>query len=441
MRWAKAIPERPETPSAPSNLVGAGALNGSSWIAAKPGGPAPVADITGPLDACMWPPFVGWTDVLREEIDAGVHYTRRWTRDTALNVHVGCIIARCGRGPGSGGWHGGRNQQRLAPSVRSGHHACRDKAMGFVFNNVAIAARYALSGGLKRVAAIMDFDVHHGNGTENIVGGDQRILMVSFFQHPVLPARRLASTASNLVNVPAPSTPTVHDVRDIVNNHWLPRLEAYRPAGSCSVPGLTPTAPTTWASMGLVESDYAWITERIQGRAAAPRPGRIVSLPGGGTTWMRWRKRGSAPAGAGGGDGYRRFRRLVAGIYAANGAGGAGDAGGVCGLLGSDGGFVALAGFARRSLHLAGQARGRWRAVPFCCWCAYVARESSAVCVAGGVQGGSAGSGVAAGDPRRVKVLQVVFAQARWARLVEHTISWVAWLAMVLWVSGLLPVV
>ena len=86
-----------------------------------------------------------------------------------------------------------------------GHHATRDEAMGFCFfNNVAVAARHALDvHGLARVA-IVDFDVHHGNGTEDIIAGDERVLMVSFFQHPLYPGSGAIPKGTNMVNVPVP---------------------------------------------------------------------------------------------------------------------------------------------------------------------------------------------------------------------------------------------
>ena len=87
-----------------------------------------------------------------------------------------------------------------------GHHACREQAMGFCFlNNVAIAARHALEAhGLERVA-IVDFDVHHGNGTEDILAGDERVLMVGIFQHPFYPYTDVEHPAPNMLNLPVPA--------------------------------------------------------------------------------------------------------------------------------------------------------------------------------------------------------------------------------------------
>lgn len=99
------------------------------------------------------------------------------------------------------------------------------RAMGFCFlNNVAIAARHALERhGLKRVA-IVDFDVHHGNGTGIVAGDRKRILMVSFFQHPFYPEGGSRSHANSLVNIPVPAYTKGPQVRELVETAWLPRL-------------------------------------------------------------------------------------------------------------------------------------------------------------------------------------------------------------------------
>jgi acetoin utilization deacetylase AcuC-like enzyme len=111
-----------------------------------------------------------------------------------------------------------------------GHHAERAKSMGFCFfNNVAIAALHALQRRhLKRVA-IVDFDVHHGNGTENILAGDDRVLMVSFFQHPFYPFSGDKEPASNMLNLPVPAYTKGMDIREIIEMMWIPRLEAFKP--------------------------------------------------------------------------------------------------------------------------------------------------------------------------------------------------------------------
>ena len=164
-----------------------------------------------------------------------------------------------------------------------GHHACRDKAMGFCFfNSVAVAAKYALERhGLERVA-IVDFDVHHGNGTEDIVAGDERILMVSFYQHPFYPYGGSLSGAANLVNLPVPAYTRGAHIRELVESAWIPRLEAHRPQMIFISAGFDAHREDELGQMGLVEQDYAWLTDRIKDVARRHAGGRIVSCLEGG---------------------------------------------------------------------------------------------------------------------------------------------------------------
>jgi len=164
-----------------------------------------------------------------------------------------------------------------------GHHACEDKAMGFCFfNNVAIAAKYALERhGLQRVA-IADFDVHHGNGTEDIVAGDDRILMVGFYQHPFYPEGGAKSSASNLLNLPVPAHTGGMDIRGLVADLWLPRLEAHRPELVFVSAGFDAHRRDDLGQLGLVESDFAWLTHALQGVAKRHAKGRLISCLEGG---------------------------------------------------------------------------------------------------------------------------------------------------------------
>jgi acetoin utilization deacetylase AcuC-like enzyme len=164
-----------------------------------------------------------------------------------------------------------------------GHHACRDQAMGFCFlNNVAIAARHAVEvHGLERVA-IVDFDVHHGNGTENILANDPSVLMVSFFQHPFYPDSGTEHPAPNMLNLPVPAYTKGMDVRELIEMMWIPRLEEFKPQMIFISAGFDAHRDDDLGQLGLNEHDYTWITSRICDIARRYSKGRIVSLLEGG---------------------------------------------------------------------------------------------------------------------------------------------------------------
>jgi acetoin utilization deacetylase AcuC-like enzyme len=164
-----------------------------------------------------------------------------------------------------------------------GHHAERDRAMGFcLFNNVAVAARHALNHhGLERVA-IVDFDVHHGNGTEDIVAGDERILFCSTFQHPLYPYSGTGATAANVINVPLPSGTDGEGFRHAVRTHCLPRLEAFSPQLVFISAGFDAHQADPLAGLRLVDDDFAWVTRRLCEQANRSAGGRVVSTLEGG---------------------------------------------------------------------------------------------------------------------------------------------------------------
>ena len=163
-----------------------------------------------------------------------------------------------------------------------GHHAEPTRSMGFcVFDNVAVAARYAQEVySIKRVA-IIDFDVHHGNGTEAAFFNDPSVMMCSFFQHPFYPYSGLDSS-DNMVNVPLPASTRGDVVRSIVEERWLPALRNFEPELIIISAGFDAHREDDLGQMGLVEDDYVWITQRLKEIAKDYAQGRIVSCLEGG---------------------------------------------------------------------------------------------------------------------------------------------------------------
>lgn len=227
----------------------------------------------------------GLTDWLREEMDAGGPSYTQMDPDTSINAHTWKAALR------SAGAAMAATDAVIAGEVENafcavrppGHHACRDKAMGFCFfNNVAVAAKYALERHQLKRVAVVDFDVHHGNGTENILAGDERALMVSFFQHPFYPYSGDQSPAPNMVNVPVPAYTKGMEVRELIEIMWIPRLEAFKPEMIFISAGFDAHRDDDMGQMGLTEQDYAWITQRIKDVANKYAKGRIVSCLEGG---------------------------------------------------------------------------------------------------------------------------------------------------------------
>ncbi|MEO6984099.1 MAG: histone deacetylase family protein [Paralcaligenes sp.] len=169
-------------------------------------------------------------------------------------------------------------------SVRPpGHHARPDQAMGFcIFNNLAVAVAYALDRyALKRVA-IIDFDVHHGNGTEEMFAGDERVLMCSFFQHPFYPNCGAGRVAENMVNIPVPAYTSGASLRQLMSEVWMPRLRTFKPEFIFVSAGFDAHREDDMGQLDMVESDYAWMTEQIVALADGTAQGRIVSFLEGG---------------------------------------------------------------------------------------------------------------------------------------------------------------
>ena len=164
-----------------------------------------------------------------------------------------------------------------------GHHACRARPMGFcIFNNVAIAARHAMAvHGIERVA-IVDFDVHHGNGTEDIFESEPGVLMVSTFQHPFYPYSGTDHPASNMKNVPLAAGAGGEALREAVTRVWRPALDAFRPELIVISAGFDAHIEDDMAMLRFHDVDYRWVTEQLVDVAARHAKGRIVSMLEGG---------------------------------------------------------------------------------------------------------------------------------------------------------------
>jgi len=221
-----------------------------------------------------------------EEEDAGGPAHLQLDTDTSINRHTWNAALRSAGAAlaATDAVMAGEMENAFCNVRPPGHHATRDKAMGFCFfNNVAVAAKYALQRhNLERVA-VVDFDVHHGNGTEDILAGDMRVLMVSIFQHPFYPfSGDHHPAAPNMLNVPVPAYTRGMDVRDIVEMLWLPRLEEFKPELIFISAGFDAHREDDMGQLGLTEQDYTWITLRIKEVARRFAKGRIVSCLEGG---------------------------------------------------------------------------------------------------------------------------------------------------------------
>jgi acetoin utilization deacetylase AcuC-like enzyme len=227
----------------------------------------------------------GLRDELAEHIAAGGRGYAQIDPDTAMNMkswdaalHAsGAVLAAIDA------IMAGELENAFCAVRPPGHHACHSRSMGFcIFNQVAVGVRYALERhGLKRVA-VVDFDVHHGNGTEDILSGDERVLMVSFFQHPFYPGSGAGPHADNMVNLPVPAYTKGDVIHGLIEKHWMPRLEEFKPEMIFISAGFDAHREDDLGQLGLVEADYTWMTKRIKEIAAKYAKGRIVSSLEGG---------------------------------------------------------------------------------------------------------------------------------------------------------------
>lgn len=164
-----------------------------------------------------------------------------------------------------------------------GHHATHGRAMGFcIFNNVAVGALHALEvHGLSRVA-ILDFDVHHGNGSEDIFQEDERVLLCSSFQHPFYPGSGADSGNEHIVATPLTAGTNGASFRQAITASWVPALERFKPEFIFISAGFDAHADDPLANLNLLEEDYVWVTQLICTMAERYATSRIVSVLEGG---------------------------------------------------------------------------------------------------------------------------------------------------------------
>ena len=208
--------------------------------------------------------------------------------DTAMNPHS---LSAARRAAGAGvlavdDIMAGRSVNAFCAVRPCGHHATQVRSMGFcIFNNVAVAAAYALEKKKLDRVAIIDFDVHHGNGTEDMFSQPQwrdRVLMASFFQHPFYPYSGTANPATNMVNVPLAAGSDGAAAKRAVESDWLPALERFQPQMIFISAGFDAHRDDLLGGMALVEDDYEWITGKLMELAARHSERRIVSMLEGG---------------------------------------------------------------------------------------------------------------------------------------------------------------
>ncbi len=208
--------------------------------------------------------------------------------DTSMNAHsleatlaaTGAVIAAvdfvCAQ----------TNHQAFCAVRPPGHHAVREGAMGFcIFNAIAIGAKYAVQTlGLQRVA-VLDFDVHHGNGTEDILRGDSAMLFCSTFQSPYYPNVGESTPrppVTNIINTPLPAGTSGAAFRDVILRDWLPALATFKPQLILVSAGFDAHKDDPLAYLNLTENDYAWLGETLGAQANIHCEGRLVAVMEGG---------------------------------------------------------------------------------------------------------------------------------------------------------------
>jgi acetoin utilization deacetylase AcuC-like enzyme len=164
-----------------------------------------------------------------------------------------------------------------------GHHAEHNRSIGFcIYNNIAVGVKHALEEHALTRVAVLDFDVHQGNGTEDILIGDDRVLYCSIFQHPFFPYTRLPENSEQVISIPLDATAKSAEFRAAITDHWLPALEQFQPEMIFVSAGFDAHRDDDMSYVSLTDADFRWVTEEIVRMAKATASGRIVSTLEGG---------------------------------------------------------------------------------------------------------------------------------------------------------------
>ena len=225
----------------------------------------------------------GYLDVLEKTVpDEGMVYL---DPDTAMNPHsLEAALRAAGAAVLATDKVANGEMENAFCAVRPpGHHAERARAMGFcVINSVAVAAAHALAHHCFERVAVIDFDVHHGNGTEDIFRDEPRVMMASTFQHPFYPYSGTQGRSERMVNIPLAAGSDGRALRAAVEQHWLPALNAFKPEMLFISAGFDAHREDPLAMLNWNEADYTWVTQQLMALARDHAGGRIVSMLEGG---------------------------------------------------------------------------------------------------------------------------------------------------------------
>ncbi|MDX1304521.1 histone deacetylase family protein [Photobacterium sp.] len=267
-------PECPERLGAITQYLASSELgNRLKWLAAQPVDEK-LLEKVHPIE------YIRWLENLQSE--KGLAYA---DPDTALNSHT-MHAARLAAGAVAMATEmvlGGEINNAFCAVRPPGHHAERSIAMGFCFfNNIALGVEQALNHSDIERVAILDFDVHHCNGTVDIFQNRSEVLVCSTFQHPFFPHRYYDIQRPNIINSPLPAGTTGSEFRRTVERDWLPALHYHQPHMIFVSAGFDAHKADPLGQLLLDESDYRWVTNLIVEAAACFARGRIVSVLEGG---------------------------------------------------------------------------------------------------------------------------------------------------------------